>query len=88
MPLRNRMHAEDSMVDPIGETVPALKSQLFDAIGKFNALNDQLRRQQCSVDKIRTKLQNTCQHENTVSKRESGHYGQRYEECLECNLTW
>jgi len=82
------MHAKDSKVDPIGETVPVLKSQLFDAICKFNALNNQLRRQQCSVDQIRTKLQNTCQHENTVSKRESGHYGQRYEECLECHLTW
>jgi hypothetical protein len=66
----------------------ALKSQLAGAVGELHALQSQLRRQQHKVNQLRTKLQSACAHANTVSKRESGHYGERYDECPDCLRTW
>ena len=82
----SRMH-DDGNVATQGTLAP-LKTQLNDAIDELRIIQKRLKQQELHVEHLRATLQNTCQHENVVSKRESGHYGRRYDECASCMRTW
>jgi len=70
------------------DDVPSLKAKLAEAMRELEVLRSRVRTQQRHTEQLQTKLQRACPHEHVESKRESGHYGRRYQECRECLKMW
>lgn len=69
-------------------TFADIKKTLSDASKDVYLLTDKLKCQHKLVETLRSELQRACKHDRIDAKRESGHYGQRYHECVECGKVW